>query len=394
MCLTDTSTLMSGKLLRLSCSHVLCGDCADAASSRGLAACPICRTPQLLDRAELAKRTQEFRTEYNAWRAGASRGSTGELNEISAPAKPKGLASSIGLHSSSAGDLALLAEPQQAHAPTRSRPTTLGSAICGVGRAGRIHQEVLAARDDVSLRWLIDLNLESMQAPPRSADQLPMTTTKLSDALEDPRVHCVIVSTPTPSHAPLIRAALAAGKHVFAEKPLCCEPSDVPSLFALAERQQLVLHTAYNRRHDPAINEAVDAVRSRSKGAVLGVSLVSRDYPYPPAHYLATSGNLFKDCVVHDLDYLTWMLDEMPTSVRAHASSSASERSGGMYEYSSVQLTFASSGPATLINARVADSYDHRLDVYCEHGAIKVDNPTTVGGKTTAITFSERFAAS
>merc|ERR1719502_896542 len=94
VCLTDTSTLTSGKLLRLSCSHVLCVDCADAASSRGLAACPICRTPQLLDRAELAKRTQEFRTEYNAWRAGASRGSTGELNEISAPAKPKGLASS------------------------------------------------------------------------------------------------------------------------------------------------------------------------------------------------------------------------------------------------------------------------------------------------------------
>ena len=74
--------------------------------------------------------------------------------------------------------------------------------------------------------------------------------------------------------------ALAAGKHVFAEKPLCCgaqeagepfgyslvwptSPNPNPNstltltlkgeLFALAESSGKLLHTAYNRRSDPAI---------------------------------------------------------------------------------------------------------------------------------------------
>ena len=37
----------------------------------------------------------------------------------------------------------------------------------------------------------------------------------------------------------------------------------------------------------------------------MGATLVSRDYPYPLPSYLTVSGNIFKDCVVHDLDYLT-----------------------------------------------------------------------------------------
>ena len=65
---------------------------------------------------------------------------------------------------------------------------------------------------------------------------------------------------------------------------------------SLAPRRNCVLHTAYNWRHDPAINETMPY--ELQAGKVLGATLVSRDYPYPPAHYLETSGNLFKDCVV------------------------------------------------------------------------------------------------
>ena len=45
-------------------------------------------------------------------------------------------------------------------------------------------------------------------------------TSDLTEALADPAVDCVIVSTPTDAHAPAIEASLVAGKHVFAEKPV------------------------------------------------------------------------------------------------------------------------------------------------------------------------------
>jgi predicted dehydrogenase len=53
------------------------------------------------------------------------------------------------------------------------------------------------------------------------------------------------------------------------------------------------------------LQAAREEVRSGTKGRPLGATLVSRDYPYPLPSYLAVSGNIFKDCVVHDLDYLT-----------------------------------------------------------------------------------------
>lgn len=311
------------------------------------------------------------------------------------------------MHSSSAGDLLAVLEVKPSHSCKDARPDAkqaapmqawrhdaphakpLGFAIVGMGRAGNIHLGVLKAREDADVRWLVDIN-------PARSPAGATNTSALDVVLADPLVDCVIVSTPTPSHAPVIRQALQAGKHVFAEKPLCCEPSDVPALFALADERGLLLHTAFNRRHDPKIKAALEEVRRRKHGRVLGATLVSRDFPYPPASYLATSGNLFKDCVVHDLDYLTWLLDEKPTTLRAHASTSGDERSQGMWEYSEVHLQLASGATATLINGRVSDSYDHRLDIYCEEGVVRVSNPTAdeMGGKTAGVTFGERFEAS
>ena len=144
--------------------------------------------------------------------------------------KPKGLASSVGLHSSSAGDLALLGDAASHAHVTHTTARTLGFAICGVGRAGHIHCNVLGARTDVRLRWLVDVHLESLPVDDGGRSMTtPSKTTELADALSDPSVDCVIISTPTPSHAPLIRAALTAGKHVFAEKLTCCDPSPSPS---------------------------------------------------------------------------------------------------------------------------------------------------------------------
>ena len=210
---------------------------------------------------------------------------------------------------------------------------------------------------------MVDVDTTSCPVPP---DEDTKVTHELQSALDDPAVSCVIVSTPTPHHAPIIRQALTAGKHVFAEKPLCCDAAEVGPLFELAASRHLLLHTAYNRRHDPAILEAREQLRSGRHGKVMGATLVSRDYPYPTRAYLATSGNLFKDCVVHDLDYLTWALDDDVASLRATASTSGHERAGGMWEYSHVTLELRSGATATLVNARSAPSYDHRLDVFCE----------------------------
>lgn len=290
------------------------------------------------------------------------------------------------MHVSSAGDLAILGESHDSRGEAID-DDKMGFAIVGMGRAGKIHLNVLSKRDDVKVRWLVDVCPEACAKLGSDAT----ATSVLQDALSDTKVHCVIVSTPTPSHGTVIQAALEAGKHVFAEKPLCCDEAEVPALFKSAEARGLLLHTAYNRRSDPEIMRARDEIRARKAGAPVGATLVSRDFPYPTPAYLATSGNLFKDCVVHDLDYLTWLLDADVASLRATASMSNPERACGMWEYSSVHLTLTSGVTANLINARVAPSYDHRLDVYCDNGAVRVVNPDD---NAVGRAFSDRFAQS
>jgi predicted dehydrogenase len=53
----------------------------------------------------------------------------------------------------------------------------------------------------------------------------------------DPDVDLVVVLTPAPEHAPLVIAAIEAGKDVYSEWPLTTKTSDSEELLSLAEEQ-------------------------------------------------------------------------------------------------------------------------------------------------------------
>ena len=99
-----------------------------------------------------------------------------------------------------------------------------------MGRAGKIHLACLQeSHGDAMVCWLVDTKAEVLAPYKQGGTKL---STDVAEALRDEAVSCVIVSTPTPHHARLIHAALAAGKHVFAEKPLCCGAQEAGDRFA------------------------------------------------------------------------------------------------------------------------------------------------------------------
>lgn len=73
--------------------------------------------------------------------------------------------------------------------------------------------------------------------------------------IADPEVDAVLICTPG-AHSRIARAALEAGKHVFAEKPYSYDPEIAARDAAFAKDQGLVLQVGYMKMYEPAIAEA------------------------------------------------------------------------------------------------------------------------------------------
>jgi len=78
--------------------------------------------------------------------------------------------------------------------------------------------------------------------------------------LADPHVKAVIIATSDAFHVPAARKALAAGKHVFCEKPIGLSVEEVEELAADVKRTGLTLQVGHMLRFDPGIEAAHDFV--------------------------------------------------------------------------------------------------------------------------------------
>ncbi|MCD7107415.1 Gfo/Idh/MocA family oxidoreductase [Rhizobium sp. DKSPLA3] len=93
----------------------------------------------------------------------------------------------------------------------------------------------------------------------------------LADALNDPLIEAVILATPHSLHQSQIAQAVAAGKHVFCEKPLAMTRRDAEASVALCEQAGLVLGMGHERRFEPPIAEILEAAESGKLGRLLQI---------------------------------------------------------------------------------------------------------------------------
>lgn len=109
---------------------------------------------------------------------------------------------------------------------------------------------------------------------------------------------------------------MKAKKAVFCEKPIAENSPNTLTCYETAKKVGKPLFCAFNRRFDPSYSTVRDRVRSGEVGHVHVIKTVSRDSPLPSIDYLRISGGIFHDCMVHDIDIITWVLGEYPIKVR------------------------------------------------------------------------------
>ena len=165
------------------------------------------------------------------------------------------------------------------------------------------------------LAWVCDPSPERLEA---AAARYPATraTSSFDELLADDAVEAVIVATPVPTHAELARRALAAGKHVFVEKPMALRADDAEALVALAEERGLALLPGHLLLYHPGVLKLKELVDAGELGQVL--------YVYGNRQNLGTirqDENALWSLGVHDLSVILFLLDEEPSEVLARGES-------------------------------------------------------------------------
>jgi myo-inositol 2-dehydrogenase / D-chiro-inositol 1-dehydrogenase len=186
--------------------------------------------------------------------------------------------------------------------------------LIGVGRIGRFHARTLQDLDDVAALTLTDLDHDRAA---EAAAELGAEAVPTPDDLVAADVDAIVVATPTPAHASMLRLAARAAIPAFCEKPAALDLATMDDLVEEVERAGILVQIGFQRRFDAGYRAAHDAVADGALGNLLVVRAATHD-PSPPAEaYIAASGGIFRDLHIHDFDAVRFVTGKEVVEVYA-----------------------------------------------------------------------------
>jgi scyllo-inositol 2-dehydrogenase (NAD+) len=226
-----------------------------------------------------------------------------------------------------------------------TRAAKLNIGLIGLGRLGRVYARDLATR--IACTRLVAVADLSQSAVDEVAGELgvPLASTNPTDVIGDPSVDAVVIVTPTDTHGAVTRAAAAAGKAIFCEKPLAISLDDALDMKRVVAASGVFFQLGFMRRFDRGYAAAKARLAEGAIGDAVVFKSTSRD-PYPPSVEYAnpkTSGGLILDMGIHDFDLARWYMGEV-TRVQAIGGVLAYPELGavGDIDNAIVSLVFAS----------------------------------------------------
>ncbi|MCH7233097.1 Gfo/Idh/MocA family oxidoreductase [Glycomyces sp. L485] len=234
--------------------------------------------------------------------------------------------------------------------------------IAGAGRIGSMHAENTSTLDEFDDILIYD------PAPDRAARLAQAVGAEATEDLDHLlTADAVLICTPTDTHPELVRRAIKAKVPALCEKPLAPSLAEMRTLVPEIEASDVPVTVGFHRRFDPATVELHRRLRAGEVGRVYQVHAVCNDFEPPPGEFIATSGGLFRDCLIHDLDAIPWLLDEPVTEVYASGSVLVDEAFADIGDWDNVTATLRfPSGAQALLSASRHDpvGYDCRTILY------------------------------
>jgi predicted dehydrogenase len=230
------------------------------------------------------------------------------------------------------------------------------AAVVGVGYLGRFHAEKYAARSDVELIAVVDVDAERARATARELG---------TEALGDPRalrgrIDCASVAVPTAHHHAVARGLLEAGIDVLVEKPLATTIEDGKALVELAARGARVLQVGHLERFNPALI-ALEGLLTRPR--------FIECHRLAPFSERGTDVDVVLDLMIHDLDVILSMTGSPVRSVEAVGVPVLTPS----VDIANARLRFANGCIANVTASRVSMKRERKLRIFQPDAYVSVD---------------------
>lgn len=255
----------------------------------------------------------------------------------------------------------------------------VGIGLVGTGGWGAMHARTYATIDHARLVGVADLDLRKAKALAE-----PFGAAAHDDyraLLDDPHIQAIAIVTPDSAHEEIALAAIAAGKHILAEKPLAMSIEACEHIVSAAERANVKLMVDFHARWSPPLCRAHDSIRKGEIGLPRHVYYRLNDRIFVPTKMLSWADKTTVLWFVgsHAIDTVRWLLDDEVCRVYAVAGRGVlSGRGIDTPDYYVSTLEFRRGATAVIENSWILpDSIPNLVDVKCElvgdEGAIYMD---------------------
>ena len=215
--------------------------------------------------------------------------------------------------------------------------------LIGLGFMGSTHFRIYEAMKDAQIVALADVDAAKRKGDVSKVvgnignadNSQPLNLTDVAvyksgfDLIKDPNVDVVDICCPTPDHADYIIAALAAGKHVFAEKPLCRDLKQAARLEKAVKGSKQFINIGMCVRAWPEYRYVYEQYKAGAFGKALSATFrrLSPDIAGNAWQNWfmdgSRSGGALLDMHLHDTDFVRYFFGrpEAVTSVGANITS-------------------------------------------------------------------------
>ena len=252
--------------------------------------------------------------------------------------------------------------------------------IIGVGRIGKVHCRSIAHHvPNAKVKAVADLMADASLRAWAEALGIHHVYNDYRDILKDNEIDGVLICSSTDTHASIAVEAARAGKHIFCEKPVDHNLSQIRQVMEEVCKAKVKFQVGFNRRFDNNFKAVREAVVSGKIGQPHIIRISSRDPEPPPISYVKVSGGIFMDMTIHDFDMIRYLSGSEAIEVYAVGCSLVDPAIGeaGDIDTAVITIKLANGAIATIDNSRkAAYGYDQRAEVFGSLGSVSIANNT------------------